>query len=176
MQLQKTKAILISLVPIFGTACIILGCFTNVDAKPDKHESSTASKLYFEASGIEQKSIKEVSGLEVDLTTPIKVPPRQATPTTQKLTIITLKLVATSDLNVYKWYEICNKNTGGFSSCRKNATVTVYDSAGQMQSRWEITNCYPAKYTGPTLTASSDKVATETIELVHEGIKRVDVK
>lgn len=147
-------------------------------------EFLTASRFYFEAQGIEQKIIKEVSGLGVESTPAQEVhgsskgglATRQATPTVSKFTNITLKLVATTDTDLYKWYEDCNKNMGGksdWTSERKLGSVSAYDQAGTMQARWEIENCYPCKYTGPTLTASSGDMATETIELVHEGIKRV---
>ena len=56
---------------------------------------------------------------------------------------------------------------------RKNGSVTAYDQQGQEQARWTIISCYPCKYTGPTLTASGGDMANETVELVHEGIKRV---
>ncbi|WP_257237143.1 phage tail protein [Nostoc sp. 'Peltigera malacea cyanobiont' DB3992] len=50
--------------------------------------------------------------------------------------------------------------------------ITAYDQKGDEKARWEILRCYPCKYTGPTLTASGGDMANETIELVHEGIKR----
>ncbi|MBE9216069.1 phage tail protein [Plectonema cf. radiosum LEGE 06105] len=149
-------------------------------------EFLTAARFYFEAQGIEQKVIKEVSGLGVE-STPAQevhgsskggVATRQATPTVSKFTNITLKLVATTDTDLYKWYEDCNKNMGGksdWTNKRKDGSVSAYNQAGEMQARWEIKFCYPCKYTGPTLTASSGDMATETIELVHEGITRVPV-
>jgi phage tail-like protein len=56
---------------------------------------------------------------------------------------------------------------------RKTGQIVAYDQQGSPKARWEIRNCYPCKYTGPTLTASGGDMANETIELVHEGIKRV---
>jgi phage tail-like protein len=150
-------------------------------------EFLTASKFYFEAQGIERKIIKEVSGLGVE-STPAQevhgsslggVATRQATPTVAKFTNITLKLIATTDLDLYQWYANCNKNMGDASTWEKNrklGSVSVYDQSNKMQARWEIKLCYPCKYTGPTLTASSGDMATETIELVHEGIERVPPK
>jgi phage tail-like protein len=189
MPFQKNKEILLSLVSIFGTSCLTLGCFTNVDAQnpPQSHknqsESSTAPKLYFEAQGIQATIIKEVSGLEVTAAPPEEVHgsskggTRQATPTAHKFTNITLKLVASKDSSIYKWYETATqsklKSSSSWTTNRKFASVSIYDNSGTLQSRWEIQNCYPVKYIGPTLNASSDKVLTETIELVHEGVKRV---
>ncbi|MEH1907950.1 MAG: phage tail protein [Nostoc sp.] len=147
-------------------------------------EFLTASRFYFEAQGLEQKVIKEVSGLSVESVPAQEVhgsskggiATRQATPTVAKFTNITLKLVATNNIDLYKWYEDCNKNMGGksdWNSKRKEGSVSAYDQSGNMQARWEIVYCYPCKYTGPSFTASSGDMATETIELVHEGIRRV---
>lgn len=147
-------------------------------------EFLTACKFYFEADGITEKVIKEISGLGVESTPAQEVhgstkqgrATRQATPTIAKFTNVSIKVIATSDKDLYDWYEKCNKNMGESSqwnSNRKAGSVTAYDQAGSPQARWEIINCYPCKYTGPTLTASAGDMANETIELVHEGIKRI---
>lgn len=147
-------------------------------------EFLTACRFYFEADGITEKVIKEISGLSVE-STPAQeihgsskggISTRQATPTVVKFTNVTIKIIATSDKDLYTWYEDCNKNMGGsnqWKSKRKAGSVSAYDQNGSMQARWEIVNCYPCKYTGPTLTAQSGDMANETVELVHEGIKRV---
>lgn len=147
-------------------------------------EFLTASRFYFEAQGIERKTIKEISGLGAESTPAQEIhgsskggfATRQATPTVAKFTNITIKVIATDDMDLYQWYEECNKNLGGgsnWSGKRKLGSVSAYDQSGKMQARWEIEYCYPCKYTGPTLNASSGDMATETIELVHEGVKRV---
>jgi phage tail-like protein len=143
-------------------------------------------RFYFEADGLTDKQILEVSGLSSE--TPSaggdKVLGsskdaknlRQAAPTRAKFTPVTVKVVATTNKDLYKWYEDCNKNEGGasnWSSNRKAASVTVYDQAGSMKARWEMVNSYPTKYEGPKLEAGSNDVANETLTLVHEGIKRV---
>lgn len=147
-------------------------------------EFLTACKFYFEAGDITEKVIKEISGLGVESTPAQEVHgsgkkgmvTRQPTPTVAKFTNVTIKVIATSDKDLYDWYEKCNKNMGESSqwtSSRKDGSVSAYNQAGEIQARWEIQKCYPCKYTGPTLTASSGDMANETIELVHEGIKRI---
>jgi phage tail-like protein len=147
-------------------------------------EFLTACRFYFEADGISDKVIKEISGLGVESTPAQEVhgsskggrATRQATPTVAKFTNVTIKVIATSDRDLYTWYEKCNKNMGDpsqWSSNRKNGSVAAYDQSGNEQARWEIVYCYPCKYTGPTLTASGGDMANETVELVHEGIRRV---
>ncbi len=143
-------------------------------------------RFYFEADGLSDKLIMEVSGLTSE--TPAAggdkvlgsgkqaVNLRQATPTQVKFSPVTVKVVATNNTDLYKWYEDCNKNSGGgnqWDSNRKTASVTVYNQSGNEAARWNLENCYPSKYEGPKLEAGSNDVANETITLVHEGIKRV---
>ncbi len=149
-------------------------------------ELLVSCRFYFEADGITDKQILEVSGLKAE--SPAAgadkvlgsgkgaLNLRQAAPTRVKFDKVTVKLVATTNTDLYKWYEDCNKNDGGKSdwkSNRKAASVTVYDQGGDMKARWELLNAYPDSYEGPKLEASSNDVANETLTLVHEGIKRV---
>jgi phage tail-like protein len=149
-------------------------------------ELLTACRFYFEADGIAEKQILEVSGLSVE--SPVAgdggvhgagkggARVRQATPTTEKFTNVTVKLVATTDKDLYVWYKNCNTNDSGasqWSSNRKAASVSAYDQGGNMQARWEVKNAYPCKYEGPSFTAADSNMANETLELVHEGIERV---
>ncbi|MFB2891759.1 phage tail protein [Aerosakkonemataceae cyanobacterium BLCC-F50] len=149
-------------------------------------ELLVSCRFYFEADDLTDKQILEVSGLSAE--NPAAggdkvlgsgknaMNLRQAAPTRVKFTPVTVKVVATTNKDLYKWYEDCNKNDGGksdWSSNRKASSVTVYDQAGDMKARWELTNAYPTKYEGPKLEAGANDVANETLTLVHEGIKRV---
>lgn len=49
------------------------------------------------------------------------------------------------------------------------ATITLRDSHNQTVSEWTFVNSRPASWKGPTLTATGKEVATEILELVHEG-------
>ena len=143
-------------------------------------------RFYFEADDLTEKMILEVGGLSSE--TPAaggdKVLGsgkdaknlRQATPTQVKFSPVTVKIVATNNIDLYKWYADCNKNMGGgslWASNRKGASIVVYDQESNEQARWSLKNCYPTKYEGPKLEASSNDIANETITLVHEGIVRV---
>jgi phage tail-like protein len=149
-------------------------------------ELLVSCRFYFEADGLTDKQILEVSGLSAE--NPAAggdkvmgsgknaINLRQAAPTRVKFTPVVVKVVATTNKDLYKWYEDCNKNDGGksdWTSQRKASSVTVYDQAGNMKARWELQHSYPTKYEGPKLEAGSNDVANETITLVHEGIKRV---
>lgn len=149
-------------------------------------ELLTACRFYFEADGLAEKQVLEISGLSVE--SPVAgdggvlgsskggLKTRQATPTNEKFSNVTVKLVATTDKDLYIWYKDCNTNDGGssaWSSNRKAASISAYDQGGSMQARWELLNAYPCKYEGPSFTAADTNMANETLELVHEGIQRV---
>ncbi len=119
-------------------------------------ELLTACRFYFEADGLAEKQILEVGGLSVE--SPVAgdggvhgssksgVRIRQATPTVEKFSNVNLKLVATTDKDLYTWYKDCNTNDGGSSQWeanRKAATVSDYAQAGNMQARRENKKAYP---------------------------------
>ena len=52
---------------------------------------------------------------------------------------------------------------------RKHAEITVLDANGAVVCRWNLTDVCPVKWTGPTLDASGNQIANETLELSHNG-------
>ena len=52
---------------------------------------------------------------------------------------------------------------------RKHAEITVLDANGAVVCRWNLTAVCPVKWTGPTLDASGNQIANETLELSHNG-------
>src|SRR5437660_12869752 len=52
---------------------------------------------------------------------------------------------------------------------RHEAEITVRDPDGHVVCRWNLTGVYPVKWTGPTLDAAGNQVATESLELAHNG-------
>lgn len=148
-------------------------------------EYLTNCHFYFEADGISDKIVQKVSGLGAESpvaggnayvgSTKKGVTSLQATPTTEKFTNIKLTLIATNETDLYKWYKDCNSIQGGkdWTKNRKTGSIVVYDQAGTEQARWNIKQCYPCKYSGPELDATASNMATEGLELVHEGVERV---
>ena len=55
---------------------------------------------------------------------------------------------------------------------RDNATITVLDSKGDEVCKWTLAQACPVKWTGPTLDAGGNQVATEVLELAHNGFLR----
>lgn len=55
---------------------------------------------------------------------------------------------------------------------RKNGSIILLDEQGEEKMRWNFSDAWPTKWTGPTFNAIGNDVAVEVLELVHEGIKR----
>jgi phage tail-like protein len=55
---------------------------------------------------------------------------------------------------------------------RRNVSIVLLDETGSARIRWNVIAAWPAKWEGPSLNAESNDIATETIELTHEGITR----
>jgi phage tail-like protein len=73
-----------------------------------------------------------------------------------------------TDLNdLWNWYK--DARTGKIS--RKDVAVVLMDESTKDERwRWNFKGAYPIKWTGPELKASSNTIAFESIELVHQGI------
>jgi phage tail-like protein len=54
---------------------------------------------------------------------------------------------------------------------RKEITLTMYNEQLQKIRIWSFKNAYPVKWTGPTFNPAQNTVATETIEIAHDGIQ-----
>src|SRR5262245_11994342 len=51
--------------------------------------------------------------------------------------------------------------------------LTMYDEQLTKIRIWSFKNAYPVKWTGPSFSTGQSTVATEAIEIVHDGIKVV---
>jgi phage tail-like protein len=54
---------------------------------------------------------------------------------------------------------------------RKEITLTMYNEQLQKIRIWSFKNAYPVKWTGPTFNVGQAAVATEVLEIVHDGIQ-----
>jgi phage tail-like protein len=55
------------------------------------------------------------------------------------------------------------------SQSRQTAQIAVLDAEGETVSEWNLQGVFPARWTGPSLDASSSTVAIEQLELAHNG-------
>ena len=111
---------------------------------------------------VEQKVVTD-KGVEVVL----KIPGRL------KWGDITLKRGITSNLDLWDWRK--QVEDGLVSDARKNGSIIMYDRELKESARWNFTNAWPSKISGPAPKSDGNEIAIEELTLVHEYIERVKV-
>ncbi|WP_456434545.1 phage tail protein [Thermosulfuriphilus sp.] len=84
---------------------------------------------------------------------------------------LTLKWGVTDSLELYHWRKLVED--GKIDQARRNVAVIVLDEEGRPAARWEFQAAWPSKYDAPDLNAKGNDVAIETLEIAHEGMRRV---
>lgn len=84
---------------------------------------------------------------------------------------ITLKKGITDSMDLYNWEKAVEQK--GAMGNRKNLSLIVIDEAGNDKAQWDVVEAWPVKYDPSDLSGKGNEVMVETLELVHEGIKRV---
>jgi phage tail-like protein len=117
-------------------------------------------------------SFTEVSGLEVEVT-PIEYRNGSEDMTVRKVpglkrfSNITLRRGVIGDLAFWAWIKSVLDGT----VLRANGTITLLDESRQPVMTWKFRRAWPCKWTGPSLDATRNEVAIESIELCHEGLE-----
>ena len=118
---------------------------------------------FSEVSGLSQEiqAIEYRDGLMSGTTLPLK------RPGLKKSGNITLKRGLVKDKNdLYTWLN----NNGQPNVERRDLTITLLNDENEPVFIWSITQAWPVKCEGPSLKASGNDLAIESIELAHEGI------
>ena len=84
---------------------------------------------------------------------------------------VVLKWGTTDSMELYDWRK--QVENGKMGDARKNMAVIVLDEEGSPASRWEFSEAWPTKYDAPDLKATGNEMAIETLEIAHEGMRRV---
>lgn len=142
---------------------------------PTTRDPFLAGNFQVNIDGVAAASLSEVSGLDVT----IEVVDYRAGNAQQdavekltglnKYTNITLKRGLTADLALWNWM-----NSGLKGNVQRAAIViTLLDQADNPRIRWNLTNAWPCRWTGPVLVAGSSEVAIETLEIAYEALEMV---
>lgn len=137
-------------------------------------DPQTNHNFHVEIDGISRGAFHEVTGLDstVDVLdhreggwnqTPRRLPVQT------KHSNIVLKWGLNIDRDLIDWHQ---QIVDG-DIVRKNGSIVLLDRRNTEVARWDFVRAWPSKYTGPTLNAEGTDVAIETLELVHEGVRRV---
>jgi len=116
----------------------------------------------------------EVTGLETTLETEDyqeggvntythKLPTRFGTPK------LVLKRGLTESQELWSWVEDAKRGRAE----RKTGRIFLMHATGVPAWGWSVTRAYPTKWGGPDLKAEQGAVAMESLELVHEGLEKI---
>ncbi len=84
---------------------------------------------------------------------------------------ITLKRGVTDTLELFNWHK--QIMTGQVQTNRKQVAIVVQDETGTDKARFVVTDAWPMKYDPSDLSGKGNEVFIELLELVNEGIERV---
>lgn len=122
-----------------------------------------------EIDGIQEAGFRECSGLDAT-TDPVDY--REGTDANHvrkltglnKFSPITLKRGITDSKTLWEWRQtVISGKTN-----RKNVSIVLFNEAQEEKLRWNLREAWPSKWTGPSFNATSNEVAIETLEIVHE--------
>ncbi len=85
----------------------------------------------------------------------------------RKFTNITLKRGITDNKDLWNWY----KNVLNGVADRRNGAIVLQDEQHNDVLRWNFQNGWISKWEGPTMSATSNDVSIETIEITHERLE-----
>lgn len=113
----------------------------------------------------------ECSGLSTD-TDPIEYRTGEADNTVSKIpglkkfANISLKKGMTQDLALWEW----RKTVLDGLTERKSGSITLLNEAREPVLRWNFKEGWPTKWEGPSMNATGNEIAIETLEIAHEGL------
>lgn len=91
-------------------------------------------------------------------------------PGRMKYTNIVLKRGITDAMDMWEWRKFVE--LGQMDKARKNGSIRMFNPKGEEIARWNLTNAWPSKLTGPTANATNNEVGIEELEITHEGYVR----
>jgi phage tail-like protein len=131
-------------------------------------------RFRLEIDGIQQAGFSEVTGFDATVE-PVEYREGTDPKHVRKLSglvkygNISLKWGITDSKDIYEWFKA---GVDGYV-IRKNIAIVAVDEAGNDKARWEIQEAWPTKYDPPDFNAKGNDIAIESLEIVHEGMKRV---
>lgn len=123
--------------------------------------------------GFSEVTIPDSSQEPVEYREGTDLPTARKLPGLVKYGNVVLKWGTTDSIELFEWRKAVED--GFINDSRKNMAIMVLNDEGIMAARWEFKDAWPTKYDAPDLKASGNEVAIETLEIAHEGMKRVKV-
>jgi phage tail-like protein len=133
-----------------------------------------AFNFKLEMDGVTKAGFRECSGLDAS-TDPVDYREGQEKGNiARKLTglnkhaNIVLKRGVTDDHSLWDW----RKKVIDGKTDRQHGSIVLCDETGEEKVRWSFVEGWPTKWTGPSFNATSNEVAIESLEIVHEGLTK----
>jgi phage tail-like protein len=139
---------------------------------PQRNDPYKAFNFLVEIDNIAHAVFSEVTGLESE-TAVIEYRAGNENvvrklPGLTKFGNITLKRGITQDAELWNW----RKSVVDGNIDRRNGSIVLLDDSRNQVVRWNFHNGWICKWEGPALSAKSNEVAIETMEIAHEGLER----
>ncbi len=83
---------------------------------------------------------------------------------------ITLKKGLIDSMALYEWRKLVEDS--GAVKARKSISLILVDEENNEKAQWDIMDAWPTKYSSSGFSAKANEVVIETLEIVHEGVKR----
>jgi len=125
-----------------------------------------------EIDGITVAAFSECSGLSTN-TNPIDYRNRgkdrtvRKIPGLNKFANISLKRGIIYDMVLWEW----RKTVVDGMTKKKVGSIILLDEARKPALRWNFREGRPTKWEGPSVNATSNEIAVETLEIAHEGLE-----
>jgi phage tail-like protein len=132
-------------------------------------------RFLVEIDGITRAAFRECSGLDstqdpIDYREGDEPLRMRKLPGLNKFSNISLKRGITNDVELWEWRQKVAE--GRIDEARRNGSVILLDDKGDEKARWNFVEGWPTKWAGPSLNATGNEVAIETLDIVHEGITK----
>lgn len=141
-------------------------------ATGDRKDPYAGFNFLVEVDGITRAAFSECSGLSTD-TDPIEyrdgsedITVRKI-PGLKKFANISLKRGITTDLELWNW----RKTVLDGLTERKSGSIVLLNEAREEVLRWNFFEGWPTKWEGPSMNATGNEIAIETLEIAHEGLE-----
>jgi phage tail-like protein len=138
----------------------------------DRRDPYAGFNFLVEIDGITRAAFSECSGLSTD-SDPIEyrdgsddITVRKI-PGLKKFANISLKRGMTKDMELWKW----RKDVLDGKTQRKAGSVVLLNEARDPALRWNFREGWPTKWEGPSMNATGNETAVETLEIAHEGLE-----
>lgn len=158
-------------------------------------EYLTYSRFYFEVDGMVKLLVAKASGIAITMEMTDQSKPigstkgvgggartqTQATPTGVSTANITLEFISTDDNSgLLEWYLRCHPKPrdGGprrQMEQRLACSLVFANQDGTEGARWNLVDAIPAKYKTTKVSADSNELFQETVEIAHAGLNRVNI-